>query len=39
MGVSRTGGGVGGVTSCGVSIVRVASAFVTVDAGDSSFLI
>ncbi|MDA9893815.1 hypothetical protein N9D50_07525 [Flavobacteriaceae bacterium] len=39
LGVSRTGDGVGGVTSCGVSLVGEGSAFATVDAGVSSFLI
>jgi hypothetical protein len=39
MGVSRTGGGVGGVTSSGVSLVGEGSASATVNAGVSSFLI
>jgi hypothetical protein len=39
LGVSRTGDGVGGVTSCGVSLMGEGSAFAIADAGVSSFLI
>lgn len=39
LGVSRTGDRVGVDTSCGVSLVGKGSAFATVDAGVSSFLI